>query len=553
MNKKKVLWDGEASWLSTGYAVYGQELLSRLVQQEDLEIAELASYGGDDDPRKGLFPWKIYGNLPVNNAPQHVKNAYDASAINEFGAFRFEEVCIDFSPNYVLNIRDFWMFNFELRSPFRPYFRHICMPTVDAKPQQDEWLDAFGNSDLVLTYTDWSGDVLKSQSSPGQINYFGTATPVAEDCFKPVTDKKAHRRNFKIDENAIIVGTVMRNQRRKLFPDLFKAFRKFLDETQANVYLYCHTSYPDNNSWDIPNLLKEYKLSSRVLFTYICPERGCGYAYPSLFADACCVCPNCEAPNTILCNSTTGVDSEGLAQIYNLFDLYVQYANSEGLGIPMVEAASCGVPIAAVDYSGMADVLEKVGGYKITPKTYTKEMETGCFRAIPDEEVFINILKEFTALPESLRVIKGHQSRANLLANYGNWDDVADVWVKAINSLSVIPDEVSWKSPVKIFTPSERIPPMNIQNKDYVRWLITDVWCEPQKLDSFIEAKLLRDLNYGKCLSTLSSPMFDDLAYKFSKPEYQDFNREIAYNYVRGLAEKRNRLEYARGKKFGLI
>ena len=49
-----------------------------------------------------------------------------------------------------------------------------------------------------------------------------------------------------------VIGTVMRNQRRKLFPELFEAFGKYLKKTQdKNTYLYCHTSYPDNG-WDLP-------------------------------------------------------------------------------------------------------------------------------------------------------------------------------------------------------------------------------------------------------------------------------------------------------------
>ena len=41
----------------------------------------------------------------------------------------------------------------------------------------------------------------------------------------------------------------------------------------------------------------------------------------------------------------------------NTFDLYVQYANSEGFGLPQVEAAGCGIPVASVDYSAMSSVV----------------------------------------------------------------------------------------------------------------------------------------------------------------------------------------------------
>ena len=52
-----------------------------------------------------------------------------------------------------------------------------------------------------------------------------------------------------------------------------------------------------------------------------------------------------------LTNVGDGVDTKTLASIYNLFDVYIQPANSEGFGLPIVEAAACGVPVMATDYS----------------------------------------------------------------------------------------------------------------------------------------------------------------------------------------------------------
>ena len=90
--------------------------------------------------------------------------------------------------------------------------------------------------------------------------------------YKPVEDKRKHKQFVGLDPDCKIIGTVMRNQRRKLYPDLFEAFKKFLDKAEdKNYYLYCHTSYPDLG-WDIPELLNEHGIGSKVLFTYICPE-----------------------------------------------------------------------------------------------------------------------------------------------------------------------------------------------------------------------------------------------------------------------------------------
>ena len=52
-------------------------------------------------------------------------------------------------------------------------------------------------------------------------------------------------------------------------------------------------------------------------------------------------------------NVKTGVSYEQLFEIMNMFDLYVQYANSEGLPYLEVEAAAWS-PVMSTDYSVMS-------------------------------------------------------------------------------------------------------------------------------------------------------------------------------------------------------
>ena len=45
MNKKKVLFVSEASYLNTGYATYSREVLKRLHATGKYELAEFSIYG----------------------------------------------------------------------------------------------------------------------------------------------------------------------------------------------------------------------------------------------------------------------------------------------------------------------------------------------------------------------------------------------------------------------------------------------------------------------------------------------------------------------------
>ena len=63
------------------------------------------------------------------------------------------------------------------------------------------------------------------------------------NCFYPESiDKKVNKANHFIDPNDFIVGSVMRNQKRKLIPNLIKVIKQ-LNNKYPNIKLHLHTSY----------------------------------------------------------------------------------------------------------------------------------------------------------------------------------------------------------------------------------------------------------------------------------------------------------------------
>lgn len=539
--KIRVLFCTEASYLNTGYATYARELLLRLHQIPQLDVAEFACYAYEDDPKIYTVPWKLYCNAPNSNNKQAVQE-YESNPINHFGAWRFEEVCLDFKPHIVLSIRDFWMESFIDTSPFRKYFKWVWMPTVDAEPQHEQWLDMFARCDAILTYTDWSGETLLKQAGKN-INWQGEAPPVVSDIYRPL-DKAALKKNLGFTDDTVIFGTVMRNQRRKLFPDLFKCFRAFLDNTGSkDTYLYCHTSYPDNG-WDIPELLKTYRLSAKTLFTYVCKNKQCNHVFPSFFADAVQGCLQCHQLSAVPANVETGAPTEIMANIYNLFDFYIQYANSEGFGIPLAEAGACGVPVIAVDYSAMSDIVRKLKGFPIPVAGLTKEQETGCNRAVPDNTVCVRIMEHCYNLRKKNPVgyLQLSNDTAKLYRENYDWRKTLQKWVNCFNQFPMPDDSQTWNSPPKIHNIPTQIP--NIEsNSDYAKWLIAEVLGEPERLNSYMEMRMVKDLNYGKSPGGFGGMYYNDAAHTFQKINYHDFTRQDAYNQMKNLCERRNYYE----------
>ena len=133
--KPRILFVNEYSQLMTGFATYMYYVLPRLHATGKYEIAELATYVHGQHPNIDKTEWQVYPNEPLPNDKVN-REKYNLNKENQFGRFRFEEVCLDFKPDIVVSIRDWWMDYWIQGSPFRPFFKWIEMPTVDGEPQK---------------------------------------------------------------------------------------------------------------------------------------------------------------------------------------------------------------------------------------------------------------------------------------------------------------------------------------------------------------------------------------------------------------------------------
>lgn len=527
MRKKKVLFVSEAPWYTTGYSVYTNQVMKRLVKEANIEIAQLAIYADNKDPNIKNFPWKIYGNKPDKSNPFY--QAYHSNPMAQFGDFSFNDVLLDFRPDIVIDIRDWWMMEFEQRSPFRDFFKWAIMPTVDAEPQANQWISTYNSADVVFAYSEFGRDVLLRQCD--SIKFFDIASPAASEVFMPVLDKSQHKASLGIDPNALIIGTVMRNQKRKLYPDLLYSFREFLNRTNNNnVFLYCHTYYPDIG-WEIPQLLNDYGLSNRVLFTYKCKK--CGSISTDFFQDSMQFCKKCQNFSNQLVGISNSITEAELAKIYNAFDVYVQYANSEGFGMPQLEAAYCGLPIVSTYYSAMQSVIDNVGGIGIKPIAFSKECETGCNRAIPDNEKFISVLTELSSMKiEDLRQI-GKNTEKNARNHY-NWNSVAAKWLDYINSVELTDEKNTWLSPPRIFEPAQSIPSNITSIVDKVNFLFTNVLYKPDWIGGYFWKRVLKDCTFGYRCENVSSDFY------FSESHIQSYNSNKPFSIDDALKELTN-------------
>ncbi len=447
-------------------------------------------------------------------------------------------------------IRDWWMDEFALRSPLRNKFKFLWMPTIDGVPQKEEWLDSYKQCDKILTYSRWGYNVLKKDGRKGT-NLITVASPGVDiDVFKPVEDKAKHKLSFGIDSNCFIIGTVMRNQKRKLYYDLIEAFSQWLHKTKtkghvelaSRTFLYLHTSYPDQG-WDIGSAMREFNVGNKILMTYLC--RNCHATFPTFFSGDITHCKRCGKMSAQPPSANHHVPREILAKIMNVFDLYVQYSISEGFGMPCVEAMGCGVPVAAVRYSAMEDHLEAPGSIPIEVERFFREsvVETEQRRALPNNRDFCNKLDIFIKMKQEKRDDISRKIReyaVEEVETYGSdkkfprygWDRTAEIWKNILRQTDISDPEKTWLNPKPQIRKIDFSPPTtSMNNTEFVRWIIGDVWGKPEMAYTNFAGHWIRGLNCGFLREGMNA---------------SKMNRQIMADHFRKLIEHENVLEMAR-------
>jgi glycosyltransferase involved in cell wall biosynthesis len=503
LKKKKVLFQSEASFLSTGFSTMMMEIMKRLHKDGSIDFVEFGSYAKTSDPRAGSLPWKFYGAVPEDH-DEFGKKRYSSSIYSQFGQAMFEQVLLQEQPDIVFSNTDHWMLQYQMYSPLRDNYKLMWCPTVDGRPQKIEWIEDYGKADLLLTYCDWASKVLWEESG-GKIKSFGSVRPGCDHkVFRPMNAKKELRQKYGVPEDSYVITTVMRNQKRKLYPDLIKSFAELIKhcvkegnkELAEKTYLYIHSSYPDVG-YDLADLVMKHGVAHRVFFSYTCV--ACKSTYSSFFSGELACCKKCGKHAAHMPNTGHGVSRETLAEVYNMADVYVQYAVSEGYSLTCSEAKACGTPVFAVDYSAMEDHAYSPGGMPIKVQRFLSETvtETEQDRVLPDNDDLVKKLYDFfTTLSPEGRISLGNAARKRAETEEC-FDRSYKIVLDAINSIDVPDHSLTWQYPIlRSFSPSTKVPP-NLNNGQFVDWCIDNILHEPNRKKSWWRDNVVKGLNCG--------------------------------------------------------
>jgi glycosyltransferase involved in cell wall biosynthesis len=413
---------------------------------------------------------------------------------------------------------------YQERSVFRPWYKWIPMPTVDAEPQAEEWIKTYENADMVLAYSDYGVHALRRQSQltlngKRQMRIFPKAMRPGVDLetFKPI-DKEEIREHWNLSKDNPVIGCVMRNQSRKLYPDLIDGFARMKEKYKGTksvdkAVLLIHSSWPDNaHSYDYPRHIMRLETMDwmpyhskgirgsvlQSMFCHSCQEPSVTFAMnlhgkPVQEGRIKLPCPHCGKTDASPPATAKGFSREDLAKLYNLMDLYVQCSICEGDGMPIQEAKACGVPTLVTDYTAMrekgrypayshfeelgfneANYTCPKGGDVINVGRYYYEPETSCKRAHPDVEHLADQMHDLITDRERLEKMS-REARECAEENY-NWNILWKQWEYVLDNVKIKDRSETWDSPIG---ESETIKPIDVPNgltdEQYVEWLYINV------------------------------------------------------------------------------
>ena len=488
--KKRILWVGESSETNSGYANYSKNILKRLHETGKYEIFELACFGHILQVMNSKNPWKMISNLPNPTIPSEVEE-FEKNQQNSFGFFRFNDVLTEIKPDIVIDIRDWWMISYQSKSPLRQYYKWLTMMPIDSIPQPTEFISGFKDSDGVLSYTNWGKLHLEERN----VKCHGVASPAADySIFKPLNQKEC-RKTLSMNDSDIILLTVMRNQPRKQFPELIEAFSHLLNSNLSNTIksrlkLHLHCRFPDNG-WNLSSLILKNKVAKNILMTYCCDR--CNHIFVDRYQEGRTFCTKCWEYSAYNPSAAKGTSDQVLSYIYNAADLYVQYSSCEGFGMPIVEAAACGLKTFGTDYSATSEVVSNCGGEIIKVRSYFYDQGTELIRSLPDNLDFVEKISPFI---KNRHVLKSMKNRiANLARKMYSYDDSAKQWESLIDS---IPDNnIKWTDKYEMPKLIDIDENINVDNSTFVRICLLHLANRSDLCDTYWESEQIEWLNFG--------------------------------------------------------
>lgn len=271
-------------------------------------------------------------------------------------------------------------------------------------------------SDWTLTIDTMSASLCESRFGTKLLNDAGLPSryiPIGVDeFFRPPTpeERESARRRWNLDDR-FIVYTVADNQERKnlavhlatiallrgeelVWPQLIGKKRRLEDAVDA-FYVLNTKKNPMQIGYDLHELAERFGITSNILAL--------------------------EHP------MQSGLDREALRDLYWCADAFLLLSKAEGLGLPVLEAMACGVPVVGGDHTGIAESLGEGRGLLVPAEYVHIDPFANQWRRWADPELAAIALRSIAKKRPAAMI-----QRARDYAEALTWKRTADVFEEEV-------------------------------------------------------------------------------------------------------------------------
>jgi len=374
LKRKKVLFHSNYCDAPTGFGGFMKEILTYLYKTNKYDLYLYASGVTWENADFERWPWKVYGAFPNN--PQEIneimKDPGQARLVS-YGHYNIDKVIQTVKPDVYIGVEDFWGVEYAIDKIWFDKINSVIVWTADSLPLLQNAVD---KAPKIKNHYVWADFARKEFHKLGITNVGTLRGSVDTDTYRKIPDYKKNelRQKFNIPLDCFCIGTLSRNQLRKLYPNLIEGYKIFKIQNPEikNTRLLFFTHFTEG--WDIPRLIKDNEVDPKeVLCCYKCRKTGEFFVMPFEGQDI-------DNPVTgdkktlITVNVQDKLTNEQVNEWYNLLDVFCLPITSGGQERAVQEAKLCELITLINPYS--------CGEDNCTPEAYSLPLEFSTYREI---------------------------------------------------------------------------------------------------------------------------------------------------------------------------
>lgn len=380
-----------SDWAHTGFGTVGDELCTRLANMEIFDVHYLGWHAQPNNLREAA----------ARKITLHLTNYWDRNDVN--GQHTLNRYVEAIRPQVIISLGDPWMVDHIAAIPGRENIYWLCYMPIDRDVLSRLFVNVLRKPDVLVTFSQFGQDIVEEQIKfrhPRLILHgvdrklFAPWYPEGTDENTPLPDVMRARKAQVLGRqfaDKFVVGWVGRNQVRKALPRNMRAFKAFNCATWIERQ---DIEATDPNTGEVVKYNAEDFCRNRQCFKCdVCPAfqqrpetvdstiylhttrgtnpvqdgPGIGWLVDELSHRLRLHNQVGMTPNL---GYTKGLERGAMAAMYNCFDAFLFLSHSEGFGLPIAEALSCGVPTFVTNYTSMPELVKDGGGVAIDVREY---------------------------------------------------------------------------------------------------------------------------------------------------------------------------------------